>query len=123
MRICLVATLLTGLIGVTGANAQAKFVNLKMTNGFDKPVTIYVIDHNNDRKIDENKREISPGGDSTSQAKLDAKDYMEVVFSVKAPGDGRNSGYYCKRVSTSMKDKKEYKETLSKTSMKEGSSC
>jgi hypothetical protein len=122
MKLVLVATLLTGVMGVTAANAQARMVDLRMKNGFDKPVTIYVIDWNNGKKVHENKNEITPGGEGSSKAAL-KDDMMDVVFSLKAPGDGKSTGYYCKRVTTSMKGRSQYSETLTKSSMKEGSGC
>jgi hypothetical protein len=123
MKVLLLAICLSGAIGAAAANAQTKTVNLRMKNAFDREVTIWVIDHTNSNKRDENNTAISPGSSGTSKVMSKPNGYVDFTLSVRGTfPDSPSKGYFCKHVSGAAGGS-EMRYDLSKSSMKESGSC
>lgn len=112
--VTMIAALAT-FVGASAAHPQAKTVKLVFNNTSKVDIQVYTVDHNT-RKTDENKRQISPGGQGTSQATLDSGGYIDVTFSVIGKNASNISEYRCVDVKTSANGKSELSYSLSMTS-------
>lgn len=103
------------VVGVSAAYSQAKTVKLVFHNTSKVDIQVYTVDHIS-RKTDENKRQISAGGQGTSQATLDSGGYIDITFSVVGKNASNISEYRCVDVKTSASGKSELSYNLSMTS-------
>lgn len=87
------------LSGVTAAYSQSKLVKVTWVNRAKVEIQVDTID-NVAKKTRENRKQISPGGQATTDAELDADGYIDIRFSIVGKNDKNISEYRCLDVKT-----------------------